>query len=191
MGRAREEDSPGGGNVSEADKRGAEIGYSLSRLIYSKMRTFWGVLIFDFQAVDTLSTASKMRTFWGVLIFDFQAVDTLSTACAGQLPLPGLFLIVPRPRAADSRPYGETCIPRRRGAYYAPAMSDPVPCPTGEDKPRPCDVVPSAAKNPAPAARSAEHCSAFSLRRPMVGATERRSPFTVGARITRPPCLTL
>ncbi len=132
-----------------------------------------------------------MRTFWGVLIFDFQAVDTLSTACAGQLPLPGLFLIVPRPRAADSRPYGETCIPRRRGAYYAPAMSDPVPCPTGEDKPRPCDVVPSAAKNPAPAARSVEHCSAFSLRRSMVGATERRSPFTVGARITRPPCRTL
>ena len=73
-----------------------------------------------------------------------------------------------------------------RGAYYVPAMSDPVPCPAGEDKPRPCYVVPSAAKNPAPAARSVEHCSAFSLRRPMVGATERRSPFTVGAVHERP-----
>ncbi|MBO6040756.1 MAG: hypothetical protein J6P58_06055, partial [Oscillospiraceae bacterium] len=57
MGRAREEDSPCGGNVSEADKRGAEIGYSLSRLIFSKMGTFSEVLIFDSQAVDTLSTA--------------------------------------------------------------------------------------------------------------------------------------
>ena len=32
------------------------IGYSLSRLIFSKMRTFSKVLIFDFQGFDTLST---------------------------------------------------------------------------------------------------------------------------------------
>ena len=36
MGRAREEDSPGGGNVSEADKGGGGDGSSLSR--YDKWR---------------------------------------------------------------------------------------------------------------------------------------------------------
>ena len=46
MGRAREEDSPGGGNVSEADKRGAEMVVPFRITILAKMGTFSEVSIF-------------------------------------------------------------------------------------------------------------------------------------------------
>ena len=79
MGRAREEDSPGGGNVSEADKRGAEIGYSLSHFNLSKNRNIFECFCFCLSScrhfVDSLTGAAAQPR---LSFFFVQAKERLS-----------------------------------------------------------------------------------------------------------------
>jgi len=116
MGRAREEDSPSGGNVRGADKRGRRLVIP-SRASYTQKRELPKRFSFLLLKLSTLCRQLEMDVSNHIHLFFCCSVLRITSVLPrrGAYYAPAVSGAVLCPRAADSRPYDEMSDPNLRG----------------------------------------------------------------------------